>query len=149
MLTTAQQTALAAAIAADQTLSGYSAANGFPQIADAMNATVASTLWLTQMPVQVVLECIAVGDMPTSAASLAYLQMMLSVPFVDASNATVRANFASLFNGKASLTALVAAATRPATRFEALFLTAASTSNTSTAYGMTLNAYDVQWALGR
>lgn len=63
---------------------------------------------------------------------------------IDATNANVRAGFASIFSGKVSLTNLVALAARVPTRFEALF----TTSNVCSCFGQTVTVADVAQALG-
>lgn len=147
-LTLAQAQALATAIAADTALQALASANGWPQIAEAMNAprAPAVAIWRTDVPTSALLSAIAAADMPAAAGSIAWVQMMLSVGTVDATSTVVRAGFTTAFAGKAAtLAALTAAAQRNATRFEALFITA----SVSSAYGITLSAADVQAALGK
>jgi len=147
-LTTAQAQALAAAVAADPALTTLSAANGWPQIAAALNtpSSPVVTIFRPDVPTSSLLSAIAAADMPATAGLISYVQIMLSVGTVDATSATVRAGFAAAFAGKAAtLAALTAVAQRTATRFEALFVT----SSVSSAYGITVSSDDVKSALGK
>jgi len=153
MLTTAQQSALVTAINNDSALTLLANSNGFSQIADAMNAPSSPTVsvWRQDLSVTTILSNITASDMPSTANYLSYLQMLLSIPVVDATSANVRGSFSTVFSGKTSLTNLTAAAQRTATRFEALssFITAASPANTTSVYGYIVTPSDVQAALGK
>lgn len=146
-LTTAQAQALSTSVAGDATLAALAAANGFPQIAAAFNAdgVPATKVWRPDVPTSAIMAAIAPADMPTTAASIGWLQMLTSTGAVDATSASTRTGFSTIFAAKPSLTTLVAAAQRNATRFEALFTTA----NVSTAYGINVSADDVRLALGK
>lgn len=151
-MTPAQLTALAATITADTTLAAYAALNEFPQIATAMNVATATLVWMPNVPTSAILSAILVADMAAlTAPQLAYLQMLLTVGTVDATNANVRANFSALFAGKTSLSNLISVSARAATRFEALagFITVATPNNVSAVYGLGVSAADVQLALGK
>jgi len=151
MLTSGQQSVLVSAINADPTLTALAAANGFPQIADAMNAasSPAVSVWRADLPSKTVLNALQASDMPTPAGLIGYVQLLLSVPVIDASNANVRASFSTCFSGKTTLANLTGLAQRTATRFEALFTTVASPANTTSVYGYLVTADDVQAALGK
>ena len=152
-LTTAQQSTLQAAITADAALTTLNTANGFQQIADAMNlaSSPAVSLWMPNIPTSTILSAILATDMPTAAGLIGYLQMMLAVGTVDSTQANVRSNFSTVFAAKTTLTNLTAAAQRTATRFEALaaFVTAAAPANVSSVYGVRVSAFDVQQAVGK
>lgn len=152
-LTTAQQTALQAAITADVALTTLNIANGFQQIADAMNlaSTPAVSVWIPNISTSAMLSAIVAADMPTTAGLIGYLQMMLTVGIVDATQANVRTSFSTLFAAKPTLTNLSAIAQRTGTRFEALasFITAAGAASVSSVYGVKVSAFDVQQAVGK
>lgn len=153
-ITSAQSSTLAAAIAADPTLTANGSSNQFQSIADAMNlaSNPAVGLWMPNVATSVILTALLASDMTAlSAGNIGYLQMLLTVGVVDATSANVRANFSTIFAGKTTLTNLIAAAQKTATRFEALgaFITVAGASSISTAYGIVLVAKDVQAALGK
>ena len=152
-LTLAQQSALQTAITGDAALTTLNTANGFQQIADAMNlaSSPAVSVWTPNMPTSAALSAILATDMPTAAGLIGYLQMMLSVGSVDTTQANVRTSFSTLFSGKTSLTNLSAVAQRVGTRFEALaaFITAAAPANVSSVYGVRVSAFDVQQAVGK
>lgn len=153
MLTVAQASALATAVTSDSTLNTLANANGFQQIADAMNSlsSPAVAVWIPNVATTKLLDAIIAADMPTTAALIGWLQMMLSVVTVNAANANVRAGFTSCFSGKTSLTNLTAAGQQTATRFEALsaFITTAAPANVSSTFGIRVTANDVQLALGK
>jgi hypothetical protein len=146
-LTSAQLTMLASTITGDATLNALAAVNGFPQIAAALNLDSAPvvTVFNPSVTTAKIQTAILAADMPTTAALIGWLQMMLSTGTVDGSNANIRSGFSTCFTGKTSLTNLTAIAQRTATRFEALF----TTSNICPLFGYNVSAADVQQALGK
>ena len=157
MLNSAQLTTLSNAINADPTLTNLNGQNGWQQIADAMNAdsSPAVNLWKKDSAAVDLLGALLASDISGVTANyIAYLQILCGVPTVDATNANVRSNFTTIFTGKQTLTNLIAASSRVATRFEALadFTTAATPPAgyvTSSVYGYRVTAKDVAVATGK
>ena len=152
-LSSAQLSALQAAITADAALTTLNTANGFQQIADALNlaSSPAVSVWIPNLSTSTMLSAILAADMPTAAGLIGYLQMMLAVGTVDTTQANVRTSFSTIFAAKQSLTNLAAIAQRTGTRFESLaaFITAAGAASVSSVYGIRLAAFDVQQAVGK
>ena len=148
-LSTAQLSTLATYIAAQGDLNTKPAgSDGAFAVAALLNQPDASNtiVYSPAIPSQILINAIVPGDLSAlSAGQLAYLQMLLGVPTVDGTNATVGAAISSMFAGKQTLTNFVALA-RKATRFELLFTT--SNVVTPPLYGYQVSTTDIQSARG-
>lgn len=142
-MTPTQYQALKAAILADGALNGQS--DEF--IADALNQASNPNvdIWKPSIPVSEMTSVIDWAEYAsiTAAKQNAYLALTQG-SVIDATKASVRAAFGSIFSGQANTTAaLTALAKRSATKFEALF----TTSGVCAVFGQTLTPQDVGIAL--
>ena len=144
-LTPAQQTALAAWVAANQAALGNN--NGFPQIAAALNAATGTLIWRSDLTPALLNTAIVWSEwlLLTQAQRDAYA-VLTNGATVDATNANIRTGFSTVLSGATqTLTNLTALAQRAATVFENLFVT----GGVSTAFGIIVGPADVQAALGK
>lgn len=126
MLTSAQAATLKAAIKGDANLAAFVASPNARAIADYMNGASASFVWRPAVPVSelnAVIDWTNTGFGALTVAKQNTYFAMTQGGVVDASQTSIRSGFGFVFGaGSATVTALTAVAQRPATRFEALFL---------------------------
>lgn len=151
MLTSAQLATLKTDINAQAPLAAARTAADWPTVAAFYNANTspAVAVWkpsITVHEMNAVITWSAFAGL-TALAQNAYMAMTQD-GFVDATSATVRAGFSTVFGaGSASLTALNALAQRTATRLEALLVSVAGPPIVSAVFGQSLSADDVQKAM--
>lgn len=144
-MTPAQIATLKAAIAADPTMSAYpNTSDGAYDLAQYLNATSnpAVSIWkpdVSPSAMAAAVDWTAYAAL-TAAKQNAYLALTQGP--VDATSASVRSAFSSIFGAGATLTALSALAQRTASRLEAVF----TTSNVCSVYGQMVGYQDVQQA---
>lgn len=135
-----------AAILADANLVVQRAAGDQGAIAAYYNANGSGSIWkpaisAAQLNTAIVWSEFILG---TPAVQNGYFALLQGDP-IDATNANIRAGFASIFAGATvSLANLTALAARTPTRFEALFTTA----NVCSCFGQLVTPADVAQALG-
>lgn len=140
----AQLATFKVAINGDANLSAARAAGDQGAIAAYYNAAGTGTIWRPSISVGELNTAIVWSEFSamTVGKQNAYLAMVLAS--VDATNANIRAGFASIFAGLTSLANLTALAQRVPTRYEALFTTAQVCS----VFGRQVSVADVAEALG-
>jgi hypothetical protein len=148
-LTTAQLATLKAAILADPT------ANAFPNTSDGdfacaayLNAVpVAPTqLWRPDVTQAEIAKNVLMSEFAgLTAIKQNGLLLITQSPFIDATNANIRAAFTTIFTSGTSLTNLTAVAQRPGTRFEVIFSSGGPPA-TSTMFNVQVSGQDVTTA---
>jgi len=143
---------LRASITSNAAVSSQLAQADWPGIANFYNVTNAAILWRKDLSIQDFVGGFVWAEVSTFTSDQTQrLTILTQPPFVDATNANIRNGFASVFTASAAPStqaALLALAQRPATRFEALFTTAAGLATVSSQYGVVLSNTDVQSAMG-
>ena len=142
-MTPAQLSTFKAAIIADATAGPLFSAGNDTAVAAYYNEPGASFIWRPDFSLQDIANAIVWSDFDTvTAAKKGVFQAMLQTGALDATKASIRAGFTTVFGGgSASVTALTAAAQRTPTRFEALF--AVSNVVPNDLYGHTVTPTDV------
>jgi hypothetical protein len=126
-LTSAQRTTLAADINGQASLAAARTTHDAPAVAAFYAGTGAVNVWRNDVSVASVIAVIGMSEfVGLTAIKQNGLILLTQAPVVDATQATVRAGFASIFAAGATLTALNALAIRAATKFEALFTNGAA-----------------------
>jgi len=148
-MTPAQLSTLKAAILADPT------ANSFPNTSDGnfdcavyLNTVPATptALWRPDVSPGEVAKSVTMSEyVALTAVKQNGLLLLTQGSFVDATQATVRADFSTIFAAGATLTALTAVAQRPGTRFEVIFSSGGPPA-VSTMYGVQVSYQDVMAA---
>jgi len=118
------------------------------------NANSGTSIWRTDVRPSELITAIVMSEfvaLPAQTQNGMLLLLQLGSGGLDASNATVRASFATLWTNKTTLTNLVALGQRTATVFEAItaYLTAAAPANVCAPeiYGHVLDRFEVSAAL--
>ena len=147
-LTSSQAATLKAAVTSDATVAGALSAHDWFSIAGNYNVPSTNLIWRADVTPAQVQSAIAGSEaVKQSPQQLQLAQLLLTSPFVDASNSTVRAQFGAIFpassagSTSANLTTI---AQRFSTKFEQLFVT----SQVTTVYAYVLSPADVQNAMG-
>lgn len=144
-LSTAQLATFKSAILGDAALSNARNAGDQGAIAAYYNAPGAGSIWRPNIGASELNTAIIWSEFTTLTIVVqnAYFAL-LQAGVIDATNANVRAGFATVFSGKTTLTNLTSLAARTPTKFEALF----TTSNVCSCFGQTVTVADVAQALG-
>lgn len=102
-------------------------------------------IWKPDLTIDEITNVIVMSDFIAITAARREAWMAMSqATFINATLAQVRANFVSIFgNNTATTNAVTAIAKRPATRFEALFITGEASSR----YGYQVVAEDIETAI--
>lgn len=148
-LSTAQLATLKTAINADATAAAFSlTSDGDFNLAAYLNAVPPAPISVWRNDIQPG-EVSRVVQMSAFVALTAIKQnglILLTQGTIDASAIEVRSGFTAIFGAGSTLTALTALAQRPATRFEAIFSTAAAPANTSVMFGKQASPDDIHQA---
>lgn len=134
-LTASQLSTLKTDIQGRASLASSVAAADWPTVAAFYNAPAspAVNVWRADIATEEIAPQVVMSDfVALTAVKQNGLLLLTQGPKIDATQANVRSAFASIFGaGSTTLTNLTALAQRPATRFEAMFLTAAGAANIS------------------